>query len=332
MGTVSGTVKSTDLGGIPVQGAFVMANTGTAVPEPGPYWQKGYWTTTAADGSFTLPAPAGANNVQAGQPSMFAFGGSNVAQPTVAATQTSTVSLDLTSRFTKTTDGRYTVKVECEYFTGKDPDDFSASPGAYNPSPVVIQGQAQASNGFFDGYADLTNYIDIPVDIPAGQGGQYVLQDLYFNGYWDGSSFKDAITQFTANQGTADANSVQATEPNSAPAGSTNPSDGYTTQGLVTYDTPIVLKAGHNVIRLLAIGSDSVNSAAAWDAFILTQKNVPVTPPSAARALRIAAGLEAAPTPATGAEFTGLNANTSGASATVIDIIDAVTLAKAGNL
>ncbi|HEY3269480.1 MAG TPA: hypothetical protein VGM37_21410 [Armatimonadota bacterium] len=331
MGTVSGAVKSADMGAVPVADAFVMANTGTPAPEPGPFWQKGYWTTTAADGSFTLPAPAGANNVQAGQPSMYAISGSPVAQATVAAGQTSAVDLNLPSRFTKDQDGKYTVKVESEYFTGKDPDAFSTSPGAYASSPVVIQGQAPASNGFFCGYMDVGNYVDVPVDIPAGQGGEYTVTDLYFNGYWDGSSFKDAITKITANLGTADENSVEATEPNSAPSGSANPSDGYTTQGSTTFAAPIVLKAGHNLVRLTNMGDGAVNAAAAWDAFVLVQKNVPVTA-TARQALRIAAGLDAGPSPAAGAAFTALNLNTSGASAGVIDITDAIALAKAGKL
>lgn len=333
IGTVTGTVKSADMGNQGVAGAYVMANFGTPVPEPGPFWQRGYWTTTGPDGSFTLPAIVGSNNVQAGLPSMYAFAGSNVLNVTVNAGLTYTANLNLPSRYVQT-GGRYSVQVESEYFTGKTPDTFSPEPQSYQTSPVAILGRAVCQNGLMCGYIDIGNYIEVPVDIPVGQGGDYQVSDIVFNGNSDGINYLNALTRFTANPGTTDESVTEMIEPNTTPKDPQSgeyvglPDLGYTTPATYVFTNPIRLKAGRNIIRIESLDNaqnPGSYSSSDWDAFVLTQ----TVAASARRALRIAAGLEVAPT---AGEFGSLNTVTTGGSATVIDIADAVALAKAGKL
>ena len=332
-GTLAGTVTSSDLGGIPVAGAAVMAYTGADVLEPGPLWQKGFWTTTGSSGAFSLTVPAATYTVQTGQPSMYQYAGTGVGNAAVVAGQTRTVSMDLPSRWTKTEDNRNTVQVEVEYFTAKNPDVFDAAVDEYNASPVVVQGRPISSNGMNAGYLDIGNFIDIPVDVPAGQGGEYTVTDLYFNGYWNGVDYFDAITQVIANPGTAEANTVQAVEPNTTPKDEFDtyvgrPDTGYSVRGSVTYESAIVLKEGHNIIRMQAAGTGGQNAASAWDALVLTQVNIPVPTGSAAKALKVAAGLEAV----AAGDLAALNVVTTGESSDRIDILDAIALARDGKL
>jgi len=335
MATLSGKVTASDLGGMPVEGAYVMANAGASVGEPGPMWQQGYWTRTNAQGNYTLSVPEGTYTVQAGLPSMFAFPGATASAVSVGAGGQIT-NLDLPSRYTKTTDGRYTVQVETEYFVNKIPDTFNPAPGSYQNSPVVIQGRPVDSNGINAGFIDVADWIDVPVVIPAGQGGAYLVSDLYFNGYWDGVSYPEAITRFTANPGTSEENSTEAVEPNTAGLDDQGqpraPWEGYNRQGRVDFATPLTLKEGLNIVRVTAGGVGGTNAGAAWDAFILTQESAPIPPAGAKQVLRVAAGLEAAPSPASGPAFTALNVETSGDSATKIDVLDAVKLAKEGKI
>lgn len=331
MGVISGQVTSADLGGVAVPEAFVMTGT-EPVPEPGPMWQRGFWTTTDADGRFMLPAFTGEQTLQAGSPAMMAWPGVSTVV-TVSTGATTTQNLSLASRGTTLPDGRFSVQVECEMFIAKNIDYFSGAPGAYDPSPVVIQGRPLASNGFNAGYIDIDNWVELPVYIPKGQGGEYLVSHTYFNGYWDGVSYPDAATKFIVNG--EDSNSTVILEPNTAginPATGDRygPGDGYSRAATLTADTPVVLKEGYNLIRVLAVSDLGATTASAWDAFTLTQKNAPVLPPGARQALRIAAGLEAGPT--SGAVFDGLNVAKAGASATAIDMLDAVTFARDGKL
>jgi hypothetical protein len=332
-GTISGTVVSADQGGIPVVNAFVMASTGEPVGEPGPLWQKGFWSRTDADGAYSLTVLPNTYNVQAGQPSMYAMAGAISADVTVAAGATAPVNLNLPSRWTRAEDGRHSLQVESEYFVAKVQDTFSTNPGEYRGSPVVVQGRPFASNSMNAGYLDFGNYIDLPVEVPAGQAGAYTVENIFFNGFWDGANYLNALTRFTANPGTAQENHVQAVEPNTTPRDEFGnyvgpPDTGYSVQGRVVYPEPLTLREGHNIIRISSHGTFMQQSSSAWDAFVLTQVNVPAPGASAARALRLAGGLQA---PEAG-DMEAHNVVTTGDSANQVDLLDAVELAKQGRM
>jgi hypothetical protein len=132
MGVISGQVTCPDLGGVAVPRAFVMTGT-EPVPEPGPMWQRGFWTTTDADGRFMLPAFTGEQTLQAGSPAMMAWTGASSAV-SVSTGATTTQNLSLASRGTKLPDGRFSVQVESEMFIAKNEDYFSGAPGACCPA------------------------------------------------------------------------------------------------------------------------------------------------------------------------------------------------------
>lgn len=323
---ISGKVLASDIGNFGVQGAWVMAvpTTTTSVEEPGPFHQKGFWTTTAADGSYSLPVLAGSYVVQAGRPDMYAFAGSNKASSSPASGETSTVDLSLPSRYYKTTAGKYEVQVEAEYFFAKPTDVFGT--GGYAPSVIALQGVPAAQNGIRPGYTDPGDFIDIHVDVPVGAAGLYWLSHKYFNGYWDNATYPDGDIQFTANPGTANENYIYALHPNTTPKNEDGswaggPAVGYDTPGVLLFPDPLDLLEGHNVIKIELTGGSTT-----FDAFVLSEVNEPVAQPGAGEALRIAAGLKAGP-PA-GSAFAALDVVVDNK----ITIADAVSLAKQGKL
>ncbi|HEY3269501.1 MAG TPA: hypothetical protein VGM37_21515 [Armatimonadota bacterium] len=314
--TLSGVVTGSDIGGGGVADAEVMANpVGAGVPEPSILWQKGFWTTSDATGAYTLPVLAGAYDTQAGQAAMFAYPG-GLTTATVAGGATATANISLPSRVTQDASGHYQIHVEAEYFIAKPVDSFGAG---YPASIIAFQQNAQASNQIALGYTDAGDFVDIPVDVPAGAGGTYTLTDYYFNGYWDGVSKPDGDVSFTANVGTGNESKTQDLQPNTSPTA--DPAGGYNTPGVKVFTQPITLVEGHNVIRLkLEAGSSN------FDAFMLTSSAAFPARPSATRALRILAGLDPAPAPPSGAAFKALDVTLDNK----IDMEDAVKLARSG--
>jgi len=93
---------------------------------------------------------------------------------------------------------------------------------------------------------------------------------------------------------------------------------------IFSHDIPITNMVDHKVF----LYSFQIASPLTWDWVRMSSAVIAPAPLArASRALRIAGGLEAAPA---GADFTALNPATSGDSATRIDILDAVTLARQG--
>jgi len=318
VGTLTGVVKSSAIGGIVVPKAIVMANpAGQEVPEPSIIWQKGFWTMTGADGAYSMPVLAGTYSVQAGQAASYGYQG-GAAMATVGSGGSATANIDLPSRVTQDASGHYEINVEAEYFINKPVDSFG---GGYAAAVIAFQQNDDAKNGLVLGYTDGGDFIDIPVDVPAGAGGQYTLTDYYFNGYWDGVSKPDGIVSFTANPDELDESSIQDAQPNTSPT--SDPAGGYNTPGVKVFGQPITLREGHNIIRM-KLESGSSN----FDAFKLTSLATFPMRPGALRALSIAAGIEAAPTPASGAPFMALDADGNGR----IEVQDAAKLARQGLL
>jgi len=238
-GAVTGQVTSPDMG-IPVAGALVTANpTGAEVPEPGPFWKRGWWTTTDANGTYQLSVPPGTYTVQAGQPSMYALAGGRAQGVTVTETGASTTDINLQSRWMNDT-----VRVEAEYYTQKNPDDWNNDVTGIALLPV-----SEGSNGYKLGWIDAGDWVDVPVDVPEGKGGLYTLTSYYTNGGATGT------VSFMTDHG----DMVQDTQP----------ALGWGTATSKVFTSKIRLYSGHNVIRQRL---ESGNSD--FDAFGLTLSEV----------------------------------------------------------
>jgi hypothetical protein len=291
---LSGTVTSSDLG-TPVASARVLANLpGSEVVDPSPFSYHGYWTMTDATGKYQLAVPAGSYSVQAGRPDTYIKYGATV--PVTVAAGGATANLSLLSNWVSGT-----IKVEDEYYFDK----IAEAPGSGSGTGIQLIPDATSSNGFRLGALNSEDYVLLHVDVPPGQAGDYSVTAFYFT-----PTVATAQMRLVANNGSA----VQELLP---------PVADVTAPAQYTFTQPIHLNAGMNTIKQwmftpeASLGTDI-------DAIQLTRVATPLTP--AAKALRIAGGLDAA----TLDDMSTLNVVTTGSSASVIDIQDAVTLAQQG--
>jgi hypothetical protein len=291
MASLTGSVSSGDLG-IKVANAMVLANPpGSEVAVPSRFSYHGYWTTADANGRYQLSVPVGAYTVQAARPDTYVNDGATVSNVNVAAGGATANP----SRTSKWVDG--VIRVEAEYYYNK----VAEAPGSGSGTGVQMIPDAAASNGYRLGAIGDEDWIDVHVDVPSGAAGSYALKSFYFNLPTPGTAGR---VRYTANDGAA-------VEVLHAPnADNTAPSS-------IAADGTVPLKAGLNTVRIY-----KVNGATDFDAVELTHVIVPMS--GAMRALRIAGGLDAA----TMDDMTALNVVTTGTSAGVIDLLDAVELAR----
>jgi hypothetical protein len=199
------------------------------------------------------------------------------------------------------------LRIEDEYYTNKIPEEV----GDGSNTGVALQPRTDASNGYVVGAIDSEDWVDFAIDVPTA--GDYTITMLYYNELKSGQTSANTHMQFLANGTSLVVEDVPETV-----AGQTTPTS-------YTFAQTIHLNAGRNVIRQMMVVPrvESLRTTPYFDAFELTL----VQPFQMARkALAIAGGLAEAGA----ADLTDLNVVTTGDSATVIDLLDAVELVRQG--
>jgi hypothetical protein len=225
-GTITGNVLADRPAGLGVRRALVTANPpGDAPPEPSAFWKNGWYTCTADDGSFTLNAPAGAQDLKAGRPGSYQVQGSPIATVDVPVDGSVSTDLTLSSLFHDDGQGRQVAEIQNVYF----------DQAAGNVGILPVDGE----NGYKVGWIDPADSTTIYVDVP--RTGLYKVASSYFNGGTDGT------VRISTDRGS----STQALQPVT----------GWDRQGLVNYPDPLYLVHGTNAVTMTLVSGSSDQNA-----------------------------------------------------------------------
>lgn len=238
LGTITGTITGDKPAGIPVVEAIVAANPpGKSPTELSWFWRNGWFTHTRPDGTYTLQAPVGPQEIKAGRPSSYQVQGATTTA-TVGASPV-TANITLPSIFFKNTANEWVAYPQVEYFDRK------------GSVFAMIPGDAPPENGYKIGYTGDNEWLALIVDVP--EAGNYEVTSVYTNG--GGTGTLRVFTDLGA--------SILDTQPNSG---------GWLNLARKTYSNPIFLAQGPQLITQQLVSGNSD-----FDAIHLRRLNTPIT-------------------------------------------------------